>query len=190
MGSTSERSRTREKGTWLYWERHALGRLVWDFCVHGQSLFKFLVVCLPGGCLPARGCLPAKGWVSACQGGYLPARGVCLPRGGCAMGGVWPVDRILDTRLWKHYLSATLFADGKNIPVGRVHAYHPFANHTCLLATTGCQYWGWGDGYTMGLGIPTWPLDILTPSPWTYPPPCQWHQAVITWHTLNPFWGL
>ena len=25
-----------------------------------------------------------------------------------------PVDRILDTRLWKHYLSATSFADGKN----------------------------------------------------------------------------
>ena len=24
-----------------------------------------------------------------------------------------PVNRILDTRLWKHYLSATLFADGK-----------------------------------------------------------------------------
>ena len=24
-----------------------------------------------------------------------------------------PPDRILDTRLWKHYLSATLFADGK-----------------------------------------------------------------------------
>ena len=25
-----------------------------------------------------------------------------------------PVDRILDTRLWKHYLSATSFADGNN----------------------------------------------------------------------------
>ena len=39
-----------------------------------------------------------------CIGG-LPM-GVCLPRGG--------VDRILNTRLWKHYLSATSFADGKN----------------------------------------------------------------------------
>ena len=25
-----------------------------------------------------------------------------------------PVDRILDTRLWKHYLPATTIADGKN----------------------------------------------------------------------------
>ena len=27
-----------------------------------------------------------------------------------------PVHRILDTRLWKYYLSATSFADGKNAP--------------------------------------------------------------------------
>ena len=25
-----------------------------------------------------------------------------------------PLDRILDTRLWNHYLSATVVADGKN----------------------------------------------------------------------------
>ena len=66
-------------------------------------------VCLPGGvwlpgdvCLGGRGrCLPRR--VSICLGG------VCLPR------GVYTslfVDRILDTRLWKYYLSATSFADG------------------------------------------------------------------------------
>ena len=32
-----------------------------------------------------------------------------------AQGGTPPVDRILDTRLGKYYLSATSFADGKNV---------------------------------------------------------------------------
>ena len=53
--------------------------------------------------------------------------GMCLPSGVSAQGwggecvsqhamGQTPhlVDRILDTRLWKHYLSATTVADGKN----------------------------------------------------------------------------
>ena len=59
-------------------------------------------VCLPRGCLP-RGCLP-KG-VSAWRG--------CLPGGGVCPGGCThpPVDRILDKHLWKHYLSATSFAN-------------------------------------------------------------------------------
>ena len=38
--------------------------------------------------------------------------GVCLPWG-CTPPPP-PVDRILDTRLWKHYLPATTVADGKN----------------------------------------------------------------------------
>ena len=47
-----------------------------------------------------------------CCSNRLPARGY-LP-GGCLLvcpGGIWqtpPVDRILDTHLWKHCLSATL----------------------------------------------------------------------------------
>ena len=61
-------------------------------------------VCLLGVCLPAvgiwsGGCLPAQGGVCACQGVYTSS----------------PVDRIRDTRLWKHYLSATSFADGNQI---------------------------------------------------------------------------
>ena len=56
--------------------------------------------------------------VSAWRGeGCLPDREerVCLPGSGVSPhGGVYlpPVDRILGIRLWKHYLSATLFADG------------------------------------------------------------------------------
>ena len=86
--------------------------------------------CLPttGGCLPATGeCLPARGvsasqGVSACPGeGCLPRRvsachgDVCLPVGCLPARGMFgrpPLDRILDTRLWKHYLSSTSFADG------------------------------------------------------------------------------
>ena len=61
--------------------------------------------------MSAGGCLPR----GVCLVGCL-ARG-CLP-GGCLADAPQPppipVDRILDTRLWKHYLSATSFADGKN----------------------------------------------------------------------------
>ena len=42
------------------------------------------------------------------MGGCLD--GECLPRGCTPL----PVDRILDTRLSKHYLSETSLADGKN----------------------------------------------------------------------------
>ena len=62
--------------------------------------------CLPGGLSAQR--LSAKGVV--CLEGGLP---VCLGiRGGCTPP---PVDRILDTRLRKHYLSAALFADGNYV---------------------------------------------------------------------------
>ena len=46
---------------------------------------------------------------------YIPQE--CIPVG-CvpsAAVAVWLVDRILDTRLWKHYLPATTVADGKDI---------------------------------------------------------------------------
>ena len=64
--------------------------------------------------------------VGVCLKGVWPG-GVCpgVSAGGVCPEGVWgispsrgctppPVDRILDTRLWKHCLSATLFAGGKN----------------------------------------------------------------------------
>ena len=49
--------------------------------------------------------------------GCLPGGGVCRGEGGSVQGrwGVYlpsPVDRILDTRLCKHYLSTTTVADG------------------------------------------------------------------------------
>ena len=56
-------------------------------------------------------------------GGVLP-RVVCVQGGVCqgVDGGVWlrgvystpTVNRIIDTRWWKHYLSATTVGDGKN----------------------------------------------------------------------------
>ena len=86
-----------------------------------------------GGCLPrgvsARGVCPV-GCVPTgvfAQGGCIPActmQGVCIPActgQGCVsqhvlagrcllqcMLGYIPLDRILDTRLWKHYLSRTV----------------------------------------------------------------------------------
>ena len=49
------------------------------------------------------------------EGGVVPGQGGCLSGGVWCLGGVHlpPVDRILDTRFWKHYLSATSFAGGK-----------------------------------------------------------------------------
>ena len=88
--------------------------------------------CIPVGCVPsaavaARGCLPGR---DVWPGGCLPMgvsasvytdAGIHTPLPGRHSPGVWPggmcipacteahppVDRILDTRLWKHYLSAT-----------------------------------------------------------------------------------
>ena len=71
------------------------------------------------------GCVPSAA-VAVCWG-CLPVG--CLPRGVSAQGvsdwgGVYPsacwdtppMDKILDTRLWKHYLSATSFADSNYVP--------------------------------------------------------------------------
>ena len=57
------------------------------------------------GCLVEGGvCLGVSAWGGIClEGGVSP--GGCTPP---------PVDRILDTCLWKHYLSATSFADGND----------------------------------------------------------------------------
>ena len=66
---------------------------------------------LPRG-VPGQGEVPAQGgvcpWGSTCPGG-VPAWGEYLP-GGCLPRGVPaqvlpPVNRILDTRLWKYYLA-------------------------------------------------------------------------------------
>ena len=55
--------------------------------------------CIPVGCVP-----------SATVAVYLRVS----PREGGVCSGVYtPLDRILDTCLWKHYLSGTSFADGK-----------------------------------------------------------------------------
>ena len=69
--------------------------------------------CIPVGCIPSAalsigrgGCLPGG---CVCSGGvYLSMHwaGGCLLQ--CMLGYTLPpVDRILDTHLWKHYLSAT-----------------------------------------------------------------------------------
>ena len=90
--------------------------------------------CIPVGCVPPA-CWPypvvlGKGGVypgGVCLEGCLPGR--CLPRWGVCLGGVCrgggvcpkeyrntpPVDKILDTRLWKHYLPATTVAGGNKV---------------------------------------------------------------------------
>ena len=98
------------------------GRLLGGGCLsRGVSVLRGCLpwrgVCPEGGCLP-RGCLP---------GGSLPAGG-CLPSlSGEEVSGRHPapVDRILDTRLWKHNLSV------KN-DVAKYH--HIFIKIVVLLA--------------------------------------------------------
>ena len=55
-----------------------------------------------GGCLPG-GCLPKEGWSTSLFPLYA---GIHPPHP--------PVDRMNNSRLWKHYLPATSFAGGKN----------------------------------------------------------------------------
>ena len=71
------------------------GHLQWGSVCPGECL---LVRCLPRGCTPGGVC-PCTQTVSVW--GCLPGR--CTPL---------PVDRILDTCLWKHYLFATTVVDG------------------------------------------------------------------------------
>ena len=94
-------------------------RLLWGVCPGGVCLPGRVSAGpsrrggLPGGDLP-RGCLSRGG---VCLGGVCLPRG-CLPGGEGICSGVYtsppPVDRIPDTCLWKHYLSATSFADGND----------------------------------------------------------------------------
>ena len=51
--------------------------------------------------------------------------------GGVCLRGVHyrPPDRILDTRLWKHYLSATTVADGNKNKFGSMRGEYFFALH-------------------------------------------------------------
>ena len=95
------------------------------------SLISARKKCIPVGCVPsARDCVCLGGRGRCLPGGCLSKGGVCsggvcpgyLPRGNICLGGLPkrvvhfpPVDRILDTHLWKHYLFATSFVDGKKI---------------------------------------------------------------------------
>ena len=94
------------------------------FC-GGRIVYMFQQECIPVGCVPAAhwpyaavcfagGCL-LGGAVSAPGGGGLPLGG-CLLQRGCVCVSQHalrqtpsppPVDRILDTRLWKYYLGPT-----------------------------------------------------------------------------------
>ena len=81
----------------------------------------------PGGCLP-RGCV--------CPGRCLPMGCVCL-EGMCipaCNGADTPVNRVPDTCLWKHYLSATTVSDGNNRIV--VPLKSPTRNPGCTTADT------------------------------------------------------
>ena len=56
-------------------------------------------------------------YISACWDTHTPGPGPGHPPPGRHPRSYTPrppVDRILDTHLWKHYVSATSFADGKN----------------------------------------------------------------------------
>ena len=66
--------------------------------------------CFPVGCVPSAAV--AVWWGVSAHGGVCLG-GICLGRSAWP-GGVHlpPVDRILDTCFWKHYLSTTSFADG------------------------------------------------------------------------------
>ena len=87
-------------------------------------------------------CSGRLGWRFACRGVCLGEGSVC-PKVGPAQGGVclgvytpWtqrqthprlrgrhtpaPVDRIIDTSLWKHYLSGTTVSDSKNIDLDKM----------------------------------------------------------------------
>ena len=67
-------------------------------------------------------------------------RGCSLPQ--CKLGYTPPVDRILDARLWKHYLSATSLRKVTRIPVGlalcRVNVVipHDVPKIVCCTGTT------------------------------------------------------
>ena len=65
----------------------------------------------PGGGVYAQGGVYLEGVSPQGVGGVCPGRS--LP-GGSILSHPYPVDSILDTHLWKLYLSATTVADGNN----------------------------------------------------------------------------
>ena len=80
-----------------------------DTCPPLQFFFIFMQECFPVGCVPSAAV--AVWWGVSAHGGVCLG-GICLGRSAWP-GGVHlpPVDRILDTCFWKHYLSTTSFAD-------------------------------------------------------------------------------
>ena len=107
---------------------------------------------LPGGYLP-RYSPPVIRMTDRCKNITLPQTSFTggrntVPCSGClgsrgvsaeevsAFGGVHhPLDRILDRHLWKHYLSATSFADGNNGESGIFHQWKALRlwEENCLL---------------------------------------------------------
>ena len=65
--------------------------------------------CLPQGCLPGE-CLPRGVSAQGVSAQGVSAQGASAQEGVSqhALRQIPPVDRILDTRLWKYYLAATL----------------------------------------------------------------------------------
>ena len=59
--------------------------------------------------------------------GCIPSAAVAICWGGGGGGGWWclPAGRFLDTRLWKHYLSATSFADGNDSTSHQISSWNP-----------------------------------------------------------------
>ena len=93
----------------LNYQRVILCYFIWQECILVGCVPSAAAVAVSVGGVSARGWLPGGG----CLGGCLPKGSVCL--GGVCLGVcIPPVDRILDTPLWKHYLSATIVAGGNN----------------------------------------------------------------------------
>ena len=122
---------TQGEGVCLDGRGVCLGVYAWG-CLLGMCLPRGVTACHGVYACQGRGCVclvcPSVQAVFACQGG------VCLvcPGGGGGGGGdggvclayTLHVHRILDTCLWKHYLSATSFVDGKT----RMHSSNMHTN--------------------------------------------------------------
>ena len=99
-----------------------------------------------------------------CSGRLGMGGGVCL--GGVSARGVYTphtVDRILDTHLWKHYLSTTTVADG-NYPVspGLSFNFHLPSESTSLIIS--CNSASVGFCPNDLITVPS-SFDVMVPSP-------------------------
>ena len=122
-------------GKWLHYKTQAAKEKVDNYTpliphifAWKEAIFIPKQECIPVGCIPSAAVAVCLGGVSTqggiCLGGGLPC-GVC--KGGVCPGvsaheGVCPEEGVCPgslprgmsaTRLWKHYLSATSFVDGK-----------------------------------------------------------------------------